>query len=114
MVRNRYIMVLTFAVACLSMATVAYISDTHGVLSYLAINSSACKADFVLRNDLGLTGSIDSNLHGRSIVEWVRYGAVHEDDTPNFLNHFYDPTQPVIAPGELKQMRGLHGYPVAV
>jgi hypothetical protein len=24
--------------------------------------------------------------------EWLKYGSIHEDDPPRYINHFYDPT----------------------
>lgn len=89
---------ITIVAVCIgiSQAAVAYEQPTHEELTEAAATRSELPRG-VLR-DLGLV-DLKSQLNGKSVLEWMRYGADFEDSKIpyniepkfRFLNHFYNP-----------------------
>ena len=67
----------------------AYEISTHEEISESAAIRSSM--DLVLRNSLGVSGGLETNIAGQSLTKWLRQGARREDDFPRFLNHFHNP-----------------------
>jgi hypothetical protein len=66
----------------------AYEPATHAEISAWAARQS--RADEVL-GVLG-AGSLNAPAYdGRTLLDWLRLGAMEEDNVPRFLNHFYNP-----------------------
>ena len=72
----------------------AHDQPVHEMIAESAANSSAGLAEFLNDSGTGITplifGQFDPN--GRPPIAWIKLGAIHEDDTPRFENHFYTVT----------------------
>lgn len=86
----------------ISITAFGYEVATHEEMSDHAARRSVLSQN--LLSDIGLTGTlttvslIDNSIDGssRTVLDWIRYGANHEDDTisavfARYRNHFYNP-----------------------
>jgi len=83
-----------FILAVMPAAVLAYEVQTHEEMSAEAARRSVLSKGTLL-SDID-AGSLESRYKGMTLMEWVRYGAHHEDDFsslffPRFVNHFYNP-----------------------
>ncbi len=64
-------------------------TPTHRLLTRQAVRSS--NLDSFLKNELGISGGIEENVLGESIIGRTEDGSVSEDDSFRFFNHFHNP-----------------------
>ncbi len=75
---------------------------THPDLSEIAARKSILVTQDYLKKSLGLAKGIDEIVSGKPVFEWMRDGALYEDDGSDldallgrarYVNHFHDPTK---------------------
>jgi len=103
MTTKRLFLILTLA-AAVALPALAYETPTHRLMSDTAVRQTSLFTDHSLMFNLGLlgaseqsfiyylrTGKVRVGLAYYDVGELVAEGSVDEDDTPKFLNHFFDP-----------------------
>ncbi|NOG52744.1 MAG: hypothetical protein HND57_00175 [Planctomycetes bacterium] len=81
--------------------TPQYATATHAAMSEIAARNAECGLIGFLVDHLLIPNELDTECRGpggntRSLLEWIRYGSIMEDDTFPTLRpfrHFYDPTR---------------------
>jgi hypothetical protein len=83
--------VTTVAFSLLVFAPLAsgYEVETHREITGQAATQST--ANNALINELGLSDGLLSLVGDRTLRDWMMSGAISEDDTPRYLNHFHNP-----------------------
>src|SRR5687768_15267828 len=110
---KRFFLTLTLA-AAMALPALAYEVPTHRVMTDTAVRKTWLFTDHSLMFNLGLlgadeqsflyyrrTGKVRVGLDEYDVAQLVAEGSVDEDDTPRFLNHFFDPVnhRPLIIGG---------------
>ncbi|HSE03844.1 MAG TPA: hypothetical protein VLK35_06780 [Methylomirabilota bacterium] len=67
----------------------AYEVSTHQAITTEAGDRSI--VDAILKDNLGVSGGLETVVRGQQLTEWLGQGARREDDFIRFLNHFHNP-----------------------
>jgi hypothetical protein len=91
---KRLLRLIPFAlIFSVSIAAFGYEVETHEEMSAHAAQRSVLTQGVL--SGIGLTGTLDTVVLSdgsinSTVLEWIRYGANHEDDF-YYINHFYNP-----------------------
>ncbi|MGO8838405.1 MAG: hypothetical protein ACLQQ0_13370 [Limisphaerales bacterium] len=89
----------------------AHDQSVHEKIAESAANSSAGLPQFLNDTGVGNTPLIfepaQFGPHGLPPIEWIKQGAIREDDSPRYADHFYT-VIPARAPGQVKGLTDWH------
>src|SRR5689334_17995965 len=85
----RFLVVAMCITGPLSERANAYEELTHEVLTEVGAETSSVSE--VLRDSLGLSSGLETDIRGQTLTRWLRRGASLEDAQVRSLNHFHNP-----------------------